>query len=133
RLTRVPVDAPYADAKSVLLSVVAQANRSRAVFLSGLDMSTVAGHADDLRLVELMFTSLLVQAQNALSHAARATDLGRAARSQSFRSSFFLSFAHRIEERLTSVNDDLVAGSRDALPVLLAREEAVKELIDERF
>lgn len=133
RVTRVPIDAPYADAKSVLLSVVAQANRSRAVFLSGLDMSTVLGHADDLRAVELVFTSLLVQAQNALSRAAKASELGRKARSQSFRSSFFLSFAHRIEERLTSVNDDLVAGSGDALPVLRAREDAVEELLQERF
>jgi hypothetical protein len=134
RLTRIPIDSPYSDAKSMLLGAVADANRCRAVYLTGLDMSTVAGHAGDLQVVELMFTSLLVQAQNSLAHAARVTEMGRRARSQSFRSSFFVAYAHRIRERLDGVNHDVVTGAgADALPVLRAREAAVDEFIDAHF
>ncbi len=134
RLTRVMVDAPYADAKSLLLAAVAEANRCRAVFLSGLDMSTVAGHADDLEVVELLFTSLLVQAHQALRRAAHASEFGRRGRSASFRSSFFIAFAHRIGDRLRGVSDDVVeSAGGDALPVLRAREAAVDELFDAHF
>lgn len=135
RLMRLPVEAPYADAKSLLLAVVAQANRCRSVYLDGLEMSAVAGHAGDLSVIEILFTSLLVQAQNALTEAARPDNMGRRARSQSFRSSFFIGYAHRIEERLTGVNDRVVAeaGGSGSLPVLRAREHAVEEFISERF
>lgn len=136
RMIRLPVDAPYADAKSLLLSVVAEANRCRAVFLSRLEMSSVAGHTGDLSVVELIFTSLLVQAQHALTEAARSDNYGRRGRSQSFRSSFFIAYAHRIGERLQGVNEQVFTESRDGasfLPVLRAREDAVADFVAERF
>ena len=40
-MVRLPVDAPYADVKSLLLQTVAEVGRCRAVFHSGLAMSTV--------------------------------------------------------------------------------------------
>ena len=134
RMVRVPVDAPYADAKSFLLGVIADANRCRAVFLSGYHMSSLLGHAEDLALVEMLFTSLLVQAQKALTEAGRGK-AGRRARSASFRSSFLLAYADRISERLASVNatalDEDQAAS--ALPVLRAKEDAVEELFQNRY
>jgi hypothetical protein len=136
RMIRLPVDAPYADAKSVLLSTIATANRCRAVSLDRLQMGTVVGHAGDLSVVELLFTSLLVQAQKALAEAGRAGGFGARARSKSFRSSFFLAYAHRIGERLRGVNDAIIetAEERDSfLPVLRAREHAVEEFLAERF
>lgn len=135
RMIRLPVDAPYADAKSMLLQVVAEANRCRAVFLDRLELSSVAGHASDLSVVEMMFTSLLVQAQNSLNEAARADNMGRRGRSQSFRSSFFIAYAHRIGERLRGVNEQVTAetGSSGALPVLRAREDAVVDFMNERY
>lgn len=136
RMVRLPVDAPYADAKSVLLAEIALANRCRAVYLKGLEMSTVVGHAEDLGLVELLFTSLLVQAQHALAEAGRGQDLGARARSQSFRSSFFLAYASRIGERLQLVTADVLAEagetSSSAL-VLRDREHAVEESMDAWF
>lgn len=131
RMVRLPVDAPYADAKAVLLSVVAAANRCRAVGLAGLDLSNVIGHSEDLDAVELLFTSLLAQAQNALAVAGRGA--GRRARSVSFRSSFFLAFASRIGERLAVTAEQVTRATDGALPVLRSREALVDELFDELF
>lgn len=130
---RVPIDAPYADGKSLLLQVVASGQRCRAVFHTGLDMSSVVGHPDDLQAVELVFTSLLVQAQHALASHARGA--GARTRSASYKSAFYVSFAHRIGERLATVTEEVMALAGDGahLPVLRAREEAVEEAFDERY
>ena len=45
---RVFVDAPYADAKSFLLQIIADESRCRSVFHAGLDMSTVVGFPSDV-------------------------------------------------------------------------------------
>lgn len=135
RMIRVPVDAPYADAKSVVLAAVAEANRSRAIYLKAVDLCSVIGHAEDLSAIELIFTSLLVQAQKALAEAGRNSGAGSRARSQSFRSSFFLAYAHRIGERLAAVNETAYAeGDADAaLPVLRAREHAVEDFVADHY
>ncbi len=135
---RVPIDAPYADAKSLLLQVVAEAGRCRAVFHNGLSMSTVAGFAGDLAGVELLFTSLLVQAQTALAAAGEAAAPGARTRRASFRSAFFVSFASRIGERLNQVNDQVFAeveAERGGafLPVLASRADAVDDYLDAHF
>lgn len=132
RMMRLPVDAPYADAKSVLLSTIASANRCRAIYYSSVALSCVVGHDDDLATVEMLFASLLVQARQALSHAARA---GSHARSQTFRASFYLAYAARIGERLAGVNEELYAegGSRSALPVLRAKEDAVADFVESHY
>lgn len=134
RMVRVPIDAPYSDAKSLLLTTVARANRCRAVYLSGYHLCSVMGHADDLEIVELLFTSLLIQAQKALAEAGRG-GAGSRARSTSFRSSFLIAFAHRIGERLAAVNTSSFedSGAASALPVLRAREDAVEAFVDERY
>lgn len=132
-MIRVPIDAPYADAKSFLLQTVAAGHRCRSIFLTGLDLSSVVGHAGDLRAVELIFTSLLVQAQHALTSSS-----GRAhgrTRSSSYRSAFYLAYAHRIGERLSTVTDDVMteAGDGAHLPVLAAREDAVEAAFEARY
>lgn len=137
RMMRLPVDAPYADAKSHLAAVVARANRCRAVFLTGVGMSSVLGHARDLAVVEMLFTSLLVQAQQALTAAGRAAGAGSQLRSSSFRASFYLGFALRIGERLEGANEAAIAEAgaqgASALPVLRSREQAVQDAFDERY
>lgn len=134
RMARVPIDAPYADAKSLLLGVVATANRCRAVHLTNYHMSSLLGHADDLTVVEMLFTSLLIQAQTALADAGRGS-AGTRARSVSFRSSFLIAYAHRIGERLEAVNTTSLADVAvvSAVPVLRAREDAVEEFLSERY
>ncbi|MFT4189807.1 MAG: DUF2786 domain-containing protein [Aeromicrobium sp.] len=134
RMVRIPIDAPYADVKSLLLVKVAEANRCRAIFLTGRHMSCVLGHAEDLSAVELLFTSLLVQAQRALAEAGRGAPGGRT-RSTSFRSSFLLSYADRIGERLAAGtaqafdSDDAAS----ALPVLRDRESQVDDFVQQVY
>ena len=63
---RVGIDDPYARARVTLLSEVARANRCRAVWSRGLGFATVFGDEGDLDAVEVLYTSLLVQATRAM-------------------------------------------------------------------
>ena len=134
---RIGIDAPYADAKSWLLQVIAEASRCRSVFMPQVTMSTVVGDATDVAGVELLYTSLLVQAQAALGEAARHARPGARTRSKAYRSSFLLGFSHRIQERLEEANRhvfDAAAGeSGRFLPVLRARSEALEDFMTQRF
>lgn len=135
---RIPVDAPYVDAKSLLLQTVAEAGRCRSVFHSGLDMSTVVGFADDVAGVEILFTSLLVQAQSALADAARSAPPGTRTRSQSYRSAFLLAYTHRIGDRLEEINEHVYAEATaehgsSFLPVLRSRSDRLDDHMRERF
>ncbi len=135
---RVPIDAPYVDAKALLLQTVASAGRCRTVLIAEVALSTVIGFADDVAAVELLFTSLLVQAQSALAEAARRAPAGTRTRSQSYRQSFLTAFTHRIGQRLEEINAAVyaeVAAERggDFLPVLRSRAEVVDDYLEERF
>lgn len=135
---RVPIDPPYVDAKSLLLQRVAEANRCRAVFHTGLAMSTVAGHGDDLRAVELLFTSLLVQAQTAMAAAALRSPAGGRTRRRGYRAAFLTSYAVRIGERLAEVSEAVIADvtatqGASFLPVLRSRAEQVDAFVHETF
>ncbi|MDQ2709996.1 MAG: DUF2786 domain-containing protein, partial [Actinomycetota bacterium] len=136
---RIWLDAPYVSAKSLLIDQVARANRSRAVFHSGLDCVTVLGDEVDLELVEVLSTSLLVHASQAMVAAGRQQDRYGQSRTKSFRQSFLVSYATRIGERLSAA-DVAVAqavagelGDGRLLPVLAARTAAVEELFGQLF
>jgi hypothetical protein len=133
---RVAIDDPYADAKSLLLQVVAGANRCRTVFHTQLAFSAVLGFPADVAATELLYTSLLVQAQTALASAARKAPPGARTRSRSYRSAFLVAYANRIGQRLALINEHLVAESDtsgSALPVLRSREAAVEDAVAARF
>lgn len=135
RMIRILLEPPYAAAKGVLLAAVAEANRCRAVELGGLDLAAVVGHAEDLAGVEMLFTSLLVQAGRALACAAHGAGAGAHARSVPFRRSFHLGFAARIRERLAEADAVVLAdpGSSGSLPVLRSRAAAVEHEFDRLF
>jgi hypothetical protein len=133
---RLCIDDPYADAKSHLLAVIADACRCTAVLLGGLQMVTVVGFASDLAEVDVLYTSLLVQAQGALDQLARDAEPGSRERSRGFRSSFLRGFAHRIGDRLriagAATVADLDRSSGGALvPVMAERREAVDHQVAE--
>ncbi|MHC1558136.1 DUF2786 domain-containing protein [Actinomycetospora sp. C-140] len=133
---RLWLDPPYASAKSSLVHQVATANRCRAISLGALDMVTVVGHAADLATVELLVTSLLVQADRAMLAADDET-VPRARR-RSFRHAFLLAYATRIGERLTAAAHEAQAHARAELgeallPVLAARAEVVERTVGELF
>lgn len=129
---RIPIDAPYTDAKSLLLQTVALASRCRSVHDPDLDLSTVVGFPDDVAVVEVLFTSLLVQAQTALTDAARHAPPGTRTRSQSYRSAFLLSYTHRIGDRLEEINQHVIDQATidhggSFLPVLRSRSDRVED------
>ncbi len=130
-----PVEDPYADAKAMLVGSVSRANRCRSVHVVDLALVTLLGFEADLVAVELLFTSLLVQANRAML-AVGGDD--RRARQRGFRSSFLSAYAVRIGQRLEASTSAQVAeadadeGGR-LLPVLAARDDAVEDAVGALF
>ncbi|MYT69860.1 MULTISPECIES: DUF2786 domain-containing protein [unclassified Streptomyces] len=130
---RIGVDAPYETAKAVLLDAVAGANRCRAVWNSAFGFSTVVGFEADLEVVELLYTSLLVQGDRAMTRAEAEQRAGGRRRTKTFRQSFLAAYAQRIGDRLAAVAGDVAGGEGELLPVLVARDVAVAGRVDEMF
>lgn len=133
---RLWLDNPYVAAKALLVGAVAEANRCRTVLSEGLGFTTVLGDEVDLEIVELLSTSLLVQATRAMVSAGSQTTRGGRSRTRSYRQSFLIAYATRIGERLTTARDVGAAAVADAarlLPVLAAREQVVDELFESMF
>ncbi|WP_328425154.1 DUF2786 domain-containing protein [Streptomyces sp. NBC_00443] len=128
---RIGVEPPYEQAKAVLLDAVATANHCRAVWNEPFGFSTVVGFEADLEVVELLYTSLLVQAQTAMTKAEAAQRAGGRKRTKTFRQSFLAAYAHRIGTRLTEAAQTQV--TQDLLPVLANREVAVTDRLDRMF
>ncbi|MEU1528401.1 DUF2786 domain-containing protein [Streptomyces fagopyri] len=131
---RIGVEPPYETAKAVLLDAVAGANRCRAVWNEPLAFSTVVGFEPDLEAVELLYTSLLVQATAAMTKAEAAQRAGGRKRTKTFRQSFLAAYAHRIGDRLATAAEGQVASAEgELLPVLAAREVAVTDHMEQMF
>ncbi|MFZ3558346.1 DUF2786 domain-containing protein [Streptomyces sp. BH055] len=130
---RIGVDAPYETAKAVLLDAVASANRCRAVWNSAFGFSTVVGFEPDLEVVEVLHTSLLVQATAAMTRAEAEQRAGGRKRTKTFRQSFLAAYAHRIGDRLAAVAEQVTGSVGEALPVLAARDVAVTGRAEEMF
>ncbi|SCG80440.1 Protein of unknown function [Micromonospora echinaurantiaca] len=137
---RLSTDPPYAGAKALLVQEVAAANRCEAVWSDDLGFTTVLGWPADLEAVELLYTSLLVQATAAMLRGRgerRTHTAGR--RTRGYDESFLNAFALRIGERLRAATEDSdrraaeTAGPDRLLPVLAARSEAVRERLDTLF
>ncbi len=133
---RLWLDNPYVAAKALLVGAVAEANRCRTVLSEGLGFTTVLGDEVDLEIVELLSTSLLVQATRAMVSAGSQISRTGRSRTRSYRQSFLLAYATRIGERLSTARDvstAAVADSARLLPVLAARERVVEELFETMF
>ncbi|MFF7633965.1 DUF2786 domain-containing protein [Kitasatospora sp. NPDC008050] len=148
---RIGVENPYEGPKAMLLDAVAAANRCRVVWAKEFGFCTVIGFDSDLDAVELLYTSLLVQATAAMQRSGSKQHLDGASRTRAFRQSFLVSYAARIRERLTEATErttreaaagrhlredgtaeQLVPDER-LLPALAAREEAVDSVTDRMF
>ncbi|GAA1953951.1 DUF2786 domain-containing protein [Kitasatospora viridis] len=148
---RLGVENPYEGPKAMLLDAVAAANRCRVVWAKEFSFCTVIGFDPDLDAVELLYTSLLVQATAAMHKAGSRQHLDGASRTRAFRQSFLVSYAARIRERLTEATErttreaaagrhlredgtaeQLLPDSR-LLPALAAREQAVDSATEQMF
>ncbi|MEU9243143.1 DUF2786 domain-containing protein [Streptomyces sp. NPDC048385] len=135
---RIGVEPPYEQAKAVLLDAVATANHCRAVWNEPLAFSTVVGFEADLEAVELLHTSLLVQATHAMTKAEAAQRAGGRKRTKTFRQSFLAAYAHRVGDRLRAAARSAVAeteteASQPLLPVLATRDMAVTDRLNRMF
>nr|BFD83512.1 DUF2786 domain-containing protein [Streptomyces sp. Xyl84] len=128
---RIGVEPPYEQAKAVLLDAVATANHCRAVWNEPLGFSTVVGFEAELDAVELLYTSLLVQATTAMTRAEAAQRAGGRRRTKTFRQSFLAAYAHRIGIRLAAAAETQV--TEDLLPVLAGRDLAVTDRLEHMF
>ncbi len=136
---RLVIDNPYEEPKASLLQTIAAANRCRTVWHRELGLSTVVGFPADLDAVEILFTSLLVQANSAMVREGAKRDAHGRSRTRAFRQSFLISYAVRIGERLAEAagNAEQAAAAEsprhDLLPVLAARHRAVDDAVDAMF
>ncbi|OKI67820.1 DUF2786 domain-containing protein [Micromonospora sp. CB01531] len=129
----VEVVAPYARDKAGLLAAVADPLRCRCVRRrqgSGFAMH-LFGFASDLERVELLFTSLLVQAAHGLAGAAVPAGEHPAA----FRRTWLAGFAQVVAERLCAAEADAVAesGAPSAALVLADRSDRVQRRLAEVY
>jgi RNA-binding protein YhbY len=135
---RVYVEKPYEKQKCELLHVVADANGCRAVYSLAAGFCTVVGARANLRSVELLYNSLLVQATSAMTRAGARQDSAGRSRTRSFRQSFLASFAVRIGERLAdsaeaTVREVADETGTDLVPVMRLQREAVDAKTEELF
>jgi len=130
------VDAPYAMPRAVLLDRVARAHRVRVVIGpdagSGRRRCTLVGFPVDLEVVEVLFTSLLLQASTAMLNAS-----ADSARPKSFRRAFLLGYADVIGARLAEVRKETDADADRSRPgtslVLVDRSRQVDALLEQEF
>lgn len=135
---RIWVEAPYVSAKTHLVGSVASANRCRAISHDRLGFVTVLGAEVDIALVEVLATSLLVQAGRAMLQAGSRRGRFGESRTRSFRQSFLVSYSVRIGERLreaaraTEKALDQAASAR-LLPVLARRDDELDRMLRDLF
>ena len=132
---RLWLEPPYVSAKSHLVDAVAAANGCRAVTATDLGFITVVGDEADLQLVEMLVTSLLVQATREMLRAGGRRSAG-VGTTRSYRHAFLISYAVRIGERLRAAVHEARTAVRDEqrlLPVLARRDERIGALVTELF
>jgi Protein of unknown function (DUF2786) len=128
---RVGVDHPYENEKAALLHAVAKANHGETVWSPELGFTTVFGFDGDIDAIELLYTSLLVQANRAMAQAEPAGGRAGKARLKAFRRSFLVAYGVRIGERLGEAATAAVTAvaELDLLPVLASRQVKVHETV----
>ena len=154
--TLIVLPAPYAKDKYLLLSRVAAASGCtailgiedpdrifhdpdlRAEFTAGNRVATVLGHRSDLEVVEVLFTSLLLQATNVmLAQGSVISDWGTN-RTRAFRHAFLVGFATTVGQRLEQSRPDATTEAdrnpeANVLPVLADRSHRVDEAVAAAF
>jgi Protein of unknown function (DUF2786) len=134
-LCRIWLNNPYVNAKAMLVNAVASANRCCTVLDDRFGYATVVGDEGDLRVVELLATSLLLQGTRAMLSAGAQLGLSGMSRTRSYRQAFLVAYASRIGERLRVATEASVSAldASRLLPVLASRSRAVDELMERNF
>ena len=135
---RIVVEAPHASAKVRLLQSVASANGCRTIWSERDRVAHTFGYPDDLAAVEMLFTSLLVQATVAVHRAGPQRDQFGRVRTASFRRAFLIAFAagigRRLREAADAARDEMAASTgTDLVPVLRHRRAEVDTAVQAAF
>ncbi|MET8154023.1 DUF2786 domain-containing protein [Actinoplanes sp. NPDC049668] len=133
---RIGVDHPYESEKASLLTSVARANRCHVVWSPEFGFATVFGFDADIDAVDLLHTSLLVQAHRAMARAEPPGGKAGRARLKTFRQSFLVGYAVRIGERLAEAGRaalEQIGDPAALLPVLASRDVRIREARDRSF
>ena len=126
----VPLDPPYALDKAGLLAAVAVPLRCRVVRKTRAGVQVhLFGHAADLERVELLFTSLLVQA----AHGLAAVPVPAHEHPAAFRRSWLAGFAHAIGGRLREAEQAAQQAAPGAALVLVHRSDLVERRMAEAY
>ena len=131
---RIVVEAPYVVGKVVLLDEVAKAFGIKVAVGGGSTTRrcTLVGFAGDLAMVELLFTSLLLQASTAMRLASEGHPNVKA-----FRRAFLFGYAYSVGARLATVRKETVREAAAATPgtdlVLVDRQARVEAAFKEEF
>jgi hypothetical protein len=134
----VAVPGTYATGRAMLLGAVAAANRCTAVWDPQATTAMVVGYRVDLDAVEVLWTSLVSQAEAEMALAGPQQDRRGRSRTRSWRSAFWVSFAQRIGQRLDAQTRATVASIEseqraDLTPVLASRRDEVDATVREHF
>ncbi|PKV99164.1 DUF2786 domain-containing protein [Nocardia fluminea] len=129
---RIWLETPYTDAKALLIDMVTRANRARAIFVADWGFVTIVGDDPDLDAVEILSTSLLVQATRTMIDNATTEE----SRSRHYRKAFLTAYAIRVGERLAEAAAATIADSPDPtrlLPALASHQQRVDRAFDTYF
>ncbi len=125
---RLWLERPYVVAKASLVNRVARANHCHAATAEKYGFVILVGDQADLDAVELLVTSLLLQADVAMLRCGRGEGhAGRHGRTKAFRQSFLVAYAYRIGERLDAAREAAASSHANALPVLRDHDARVAE------
>jgi len=122
---------PYARDKAALLAAVAAPLRCRVVHLArqGANRSHLFGHAVDLERVELLFTSLLVQAAHGLAGA----EVPQWEHPAAYRRSWLAGYTQAVQARLWAAERSAADSAPGAELVLVDRTALVEQRRDEVY
>lgn len=127
---------PYVRARLDLLDSVSEASGCRIVTFTGWDgrIGTVIGYETDVSAVDVLYTSLMIQATLAMK--GETVPVGE--NTTAFRRSFLFGFSGRVAERLREANqvvaDEIQADATDEVAlVLVDRQKAVDEDLFRRY
>jgi hypothetical protein len=134
----VPIDASYASGRAMLLGAVGSPNRCSVVWDPQASTAMVVGFPADVEAVELLWASLVTQAEVTIGAAGPKVDARGRSRTRSWRSAFWAAYSQRIGQRLAEQSRATMAevvanhGS-DALPVLASRQRDVDDAVRRSF
>lgn len=123
----IEVSPPYVKAKVMLVGAISRGNGCRPIKVK--NSVHVYGLSYDLRYVQIMYTSLLLQAINSLVD--MPTPYGE--NTKAYRNAFLLGYAMEINRRLEEVNKVVESDNRAAVVLLRDMEADIKAVMREDF